>query len=69
MAHRLNAEGHPSRTGKPWVPETVRQIAMRGRVIRDWPEDAAGRGYTSDSALIKGAASLSRLCSRVSASG
>ena len=31
IAERLNAEGHPSRTGKPWAPETVRQIATRGR--------------------------------------
>ena len=31
IAARLNAEGHPTRTGKPWAPETVRQIAMRRR--------------------------------------
>jgi DNA invertase Pin-like site-specific DNA recombinase len=31
IAERLNAEGHPSRTGKPWAPETVRQIAARRR--------------------------------------
>jgi len=31
IAERLNAEGHPTRTGKAWAPETVRQIAMRGR--------------------------------------
>jgi DNA invertase Pin-like site-specific DNA recombinase len=30
-AGRLNAQGHPTRTGKPWAPETVRQIVMRGR--------------------------------------
>lgn len=29
IADRLNAEGHPTRTGKPWAAETVRQIAMR----------------------------------------
>jgi DNA invertase Pin-like site-specific DNA recombinase len=29
IAERLNSEGHPSRTGKPWAPETVRQIAGR----------------------------------------
>jgi DNA invertase Pin-like site-specific DNA recombinase len=29
IAKRLNAEGRPTRTGKPWQPETVRQIAMR----------------------------------------
>jgi DNA invertase Pin-like site-specific DNA recombinase len=29
IANRLNAEGHPTRTGKPWAPETVRQIVMR----------------------------------------
>ena len=32
IANRLNAEGHPTRTGKPWAPETVRQIVNRG-----WP--------------------------------
>jgi DNA invertase Pin-like site-specific DNA recombinase len=31
IAERLNAEGHPTRTRKPWAPETVRQIVMRGR--------------------------------------
>jgi DNA invertase Pin-like site-specific DNA recombinase len=31
IANRLNAEGHPTRTGKPWAPETVRQIVQRGR--------------------------------------
>jgi hypothetical protein len=31
IAERLNAEGHPSRTGKPWAPETVRQIVVRRR--------------------------------------
>jgi DNA invertase Pin-like site-specific DNA recombinase len=31
IADRLNAEGHPTRTGKAWAPETVRQIVMRGR--------------------------------------
>lgn len=31
IAERLNAEGCPTRTGKPWAPETVRRIAMRGR--------------------------------------
>ncbi|MGD0948613.1 MAG: recombinase family protein [Candidatus Binatia bacterium] len=29
IAERLNAEGHPTRTGKPWAPQTVRQIAGR----------------------------------------
>jgi DNA invertase Pin-like site-specific DNA recombinase len=29
IAERLNVEGRPTRTGKPWAPETVRQIAMR----------------------------------------
>lgn len=29
IAERLNAEGHATRTGRPWAPETVRQIAMR----------------------------------------
>jgi hypothetical protein len=29
IAKRLHAEGHPTRTGKSWQPETVRQIAMR----------------------------------------
>jgi len=29
IANRLNAEGQPTRTGKPWAPETVRQIIMR----------------------------------------
>jgi len=31
IAKRLNSEGHPTRTGKPWAPETVRQIVMRRR--------------------------------------
>jgi len=31
IAARLNVEGRLSRTGKPWAPETVRQIATRGR--------------------------------------
>jgi DNA invertase Pin-like site-specific DNA recombinase len=31
IAERLNAEGHPTRTGKPWAPETVRQIVIRHR--------------------------------------
>ena len=30
IAERLNAEGHPTRTGKPWAPETVRGIVQRG---------------------------------------
>ncbi len=30
IAERLNAEGHPTRTGKPWAPETVRGILQRG---------------------------------------
>jgi hypothetical protein len=29
IANRLNAERHPTRTGKPWAPETVRGIAGR----------------------------------------
>jgi DNA invertase Pin-like site-specific DNA recombinase len=29
IAQRLNAERHPTRTGKPWAPETVRQIVWR----------------------------------------
>jgi DNA invertase Pin-like site-specific DNA recombinase len=29
IADRLNAERCPTRTGKPWAPETVRQIALR----------------------------------------
>jgi hypothetical protein len=29
IADRLNAGGRPTRTGKPWAPETVRQIAGR----------------------------------------
>jgi site-specific DNA recombinase len=29
IADRLNAQGHPTRTGKPWARETVRQIANR----------------------------------------
>ena len=31
IAARLSAERPPARTGKPWAPETVRQIAMRRR--------------------------------------
>jgi DNA invertase Pin-like site-specific DNA recombinase len=31
IAERLNAEGHPTRTGKRWAPETVRGIVQRGR--------------------------------------
>jgi DNA invertase Pin-like site-specific DNA recombinase len=31
IAERLNAEGHATRTGKPWAPETVRGIVQRGR--------------------------------------
>ena len=31
IADRLNAGGHPTRTGKPWAPETMRQIAQRCR--------------------------------------
>lgn len=31
IAKRLNAEGLPTRTGKPWAPETVRGIVQRGR--------------------------------------
>jgi hypothetical protein len=31
IAERLNSEGHPSRSGKPWAPETVRGIIQRGR--------------------------------------
>jgi hypothetical protein len=31
IADRLNAEGRPTRSGKPWTPETVRQIVNRGR--------------------------------------
>jgi hypothetical protein len=34
LAERLNAEGRPSRTGKPWAPETVRQIANRAMPTR-----------------------------------
>ena len=30
IAERQNADRHPTRTGKPWAPETVRQIVMRG---------------------------------------
>jgi len=30
IAAKLNADGVPTRTGVPWAPETVRQIAMRG---------------------------------------
>jgi hypothetical protein len=29
IADRLNAEGHPTRTGRPWAPETGPQIAGR----------------------------------------
>ena len=29
IANRLNAEGVPTRTGRPWAPETVRGIVMR----------------------------------------
>ncbi len=29
IAKRLNTEGHPTRTRKPWAPETVRQVAGR----------------------------------------
>lgn len=31
IAARLNAEGIPTRTGRPWAPETVRGIVQRGR--------------------------------------
>jgi len=31
IAERLSAEGRPTRTGKPWAPETVRQIVLRGQ--------------------------------------
>ena len=31
IADRLNVQGHPTRTGKPWAPETVRGIVRRGR--------------------------------------
>jgi len=31
IATRLNAEGVLTRTGKPWAPETVRGIVLRGR--------------------------------------
>jgi DNA invertase Pin-like site-specific DNA recombinase len=30
IAAQLNAEGAATRTGKPWAPETVRQIVTRG---------------------------------------
>jgi DNA invertase Pin-like site-specific DNA recombinase len=30
IAERLNAEGAPTRTGRPWVAETVRGIVQRG---------------------------------------
>jgi hypothetical protein len=33
IAERLNAEGHARRSGKPWAPEMVQQIATRGRTI------------------------------------
>jgi DNA invertase Pin-like site-specific DNA recombinase len=29
IAASLNADGRPTRTGKPWAPETVRQIVKR----------------------------------------
>jgi hypothetical protein len=29
VTERLNAEEQPSRTGKPWAPETVRGIIQR----------------------------------------
>ncbi len=29
IADRLNAEGHPTRTGKPWPQEAVRGIIQR----------------------------------------
>jgi DNA invertase Pin-like site-specific DNA recombinase len=29
IAAKLNEDGVPTRTGAPWAPETVRQIAMR----------------------------------------
>ncbi len=32
IAARLNAEGRPTRTGKPWAPQTVRGIIQRGRL-------------------------------------
>jgi DNA invertase Pin-like site-specific DNA recombinase len=32
IAERLNAEGVPTRTGKPWAAETVRGIVGRGKV-------------------------------------
>ena len=31
IAERLNAERLPTRTGRPWAPETVRGIVQRGR--------------------------------------
>ena len=30
IADRLNAEGVPTRTGRPWAAETVRGIVQRG---------------------------------------
>jgi hypothetical protein len=30
IADRLNREAVPTRTGRPWAPETVRGIAQRG---------------------------------------
>lgn len=32
VAGRLNTEGVPTRTGRPWAPETVRGIVQRGRL-------------------------------------
>lgn len=34
IAAKLNADRRPTRTGKPWAPETVRQIAMRRTMKR-----------------------------------
>jgi len=31
IAERLNAEGQPTRTGRPWAPEVVRRIAARNQ--------------------------------------
>ena len=31
IAERLNAEAIPTRTGRPWAPETVRGIVSRGK--------------------------------------
>jgi hypothetical protein len=33
IADQLNAEGIPTRTGRPWAPETVRGIVQRGRPV------------------------------------